>query len=63
METAPYWQGALAGAFVATAGLWWFRLILKDVQKLPRSTRFGVYALVWLAYFTLTLLVIDRTGG
>ena len=57
-ESAVY--AALAGALVATFGLWWFRLIMTNVRKLPKATRYGVYALVWLAYFILTLIVIGQ---
>ena len=51
---------ALAGALVASLGLWWFRLVMTGVKKLPKTTRYGVYALIWLAYFILTLLVGGR---
>ena len=27
---------------------------------MPKTTRYGVYALVWLAYFILTMIVIGR---
>ncbi len=50
-------------ALIASAGLWWFRLILPVVKKQPKETRFGVYAIVWLAYFILTMIVIDRSGA
>ncbi len=54
---------ALVGAIVASLGLWWFRLILPVVRRQPKTTRFGVYALVWLAYFILTIMVINRSGA
>lgn len=54
---------SLVAAAVASAGLWWFRLVLPVVRKQPKTTRFGVYALVWLAYFILTILVINRSGA
>ncbi|WP_375201927.1 hypothetical protein [Hyphococcus sp.] len=53
----------LVAALIASAGLWWFRLILPVVKKQPKETRFGVYAIVWLAYFILTMIVIDRSGA
>ena len=53
--------GAIASAvIVATAGLWWFAVILKDVRRLPRATRWGIYALVWLAYFILVMLLATQ---
>jgi hypothetical protein len=53
----------LVAAGIATLGLWWFRLVLPVVRRQPKATRFGVYALVWLAYFILTMIVISRSGG
>lgn len=53
----------IAAAVIASIGLWWFRLILPAVRKQEKTTRYGVYALVWLAYFILTLIVIGRSGG
>ncbi len=50
-------------AAIASGGLWWFRLILPVIRKQPRTTRLGVYALVWLAYFILTIMVINRSGA
>lgn len=56
--------GALAAsALVATAGLWWFRRILQDVRKLPAPTKIGIYVLVWLAYFVVTMALAARTMG
>ncbi|HOP19360.1 MAG TPA: hypothetical protein PLV61_00965 [Parvularculaceae bacterium] len=56
--------GALvASALVATAGLWWFRRILQEVRRLPAPTRIGIYVLVWLAYFVLTMVLAARTMG
>ena len=49
---------ALVAAGIATLGLWWFRLMLPVVRRQSKTTRYGVYALVWLAYFILTLIVI-----
>ena len=53
----------LVAALIACLGLWWFRLVLPVVRKQPQVTRFGVYALVWLAYFILTIMVINRSGA
>ena len=53
---------ALGAALIATFGLWWFRLVLTGVRKLPKSSRYGVYALVWLASFILTLIIIGQTA-
>jgi hypothetical protein len=54
---------AVVAAIVATAGLWWFLLLLKkETSRLPAATRYGVYALVWLAYFVLTLFIAQRIG-
>jgi len=49
-------------SLIATAGLWWFRMVLKSVRRLATPTRFGVYAAVWLAYFILIIIVIGKTG-
>ena len=54
---------ALVAAAIACVGLWWFRLILPVIKKQPKLTRFGVYAIVWLAYFILTMIMIGRSGG
>lgn len=62
MDGAQLGAGAVAAA-VATFGLFWFRMILKELRRLPKTTRFGIYALVWLAYFVLTMLVINQAGG
>ncbi len=48
---------------IATGGLWWFTMILKTVRQLPNLTKYGVYALIWLAYFVLVLLIIRQSGG
>ena len=52
----------VAGAVIATLGLWWFRLVLGGIKKLPPTTRYGVYALIWLAYFIATLVLASQTG-
>jgi len=51
---------AIAAALVATLGLWWFRLIMKNVREMPKTTRFGIYALIWLAYFVAVMLLVQR---
>lgn len=50
-------------AVIATLGLWWFRFILKDVRRLPKVTRYGIYALIWLAYFVLIMILAARRTG
>ncbi len=55
--------GAGVAAVIACLGLWWFRLLLPAVRQQPKPTRYGVYGLVWLAYFILTMLVIGRSAG
>lgn len=56
---SDYQIGAGIAAFaIASLGLWWFRLVLKDVRKMPKMTRTGIYALIWLAYFVAVVLVI-----
>ena len=52
-----------AAALIATLGLVWFAWILKDVRKLPAATRYGVYALIWLAYFVVVMLLAAQRGG
>ena len=48
----------LVAALIATAGLWWFRMVLKDwLLRQSQALRWGVYAIVWLAYFTLIILL------
>ncbi|WP_411816686.1 hypothetical protein [Hyphococcus sp. DH-69] len=59
----PVIMAVIVAIIIATGGLWWFRLILPVVRKQPKTTRFGVYALVWLAYFILTMILIGRSGG
>lgn len=48
-------------AIIATAGLWWFQYMLKDIRKLPRTTRYGIYAIIWLAYFILVMILAAQT--
>jgi hypothetical protein len=43
-------------------GLWWFQLVLPAVRKLPKITRHGVYAAIWLAYFILSMILIKNAS-
>ena len=58
-------QAAIAAFIVACGGTWWFYAILTNIRKMPMATRLGVYALVWLAYFIVTMLIIGQStaGG
>ncbi|MEL7485723.1 MAG: hypothetical protein AAGJ87_00750 [Pseudomonadota bacterium] len=52
--------GAVAvAALIAAAGTFWFRMVLKN-WLLGRDApfRFGLYALIWLAYFMLVLILV-----
>ena len=55
MEDAPSQASIFfVAALIATAGLWWFRMVLKKwLLSRDKSLRFGLYALIWLAYFVL----------
>jgi len=53
---------AVVSAAIASVGLWWFRLVLPQVRNQPKNTRYGVYALIWLAYFILSMMLIGRAG-
>jgi len=53
---------AIVSAAIASAGLWWFRLVLPVVQKQPKNIRYTVYALIWLAYFILAMILIGRAA-
>jgi len=57
-ESAIY--AVITATIISSLGLWWFRLILPGVKKKPKAMRYGVYALIWLAYFILTLVVIGQ---
>ena len=52
---------ALGAAIVASFGLWWFRLIMKNLRETNAVTRYGIYALIWLAYFVAMMLLITRS--
>ncbi|MGE0408252.1 MAG: hypothetical protein AB7P23_03195 [Amphiplicatus sp.] len=54
------WGAAVAAGLVASLGLWWFHFMLKGLKSLPRATRYGVYAGVWLAYFILVMMLASR---
>ena len=53
----------LVAALIASAGVWWFRLILPVIKKQPKTTRLGVYAILWLAYFILIMIMIGRSSA
>lgn len=57
MPDHPLYAG-IAAAVVASLGLWWFRVILTEIKKQPKATRYGIYAAIWLAYFILTMMVL-----
>jgi len=59
-EAASY--AIIAGVIIASVGLWWFWLVLPSVKTMRKTVRFGIYSLVWLAYFILTLIVIGKTS-
>jgi len=52
-----------ASAIVATAGLWWFSMIMKNLKRSPPATRLGIYVLVWLAYFVLMMILAERISA
>ena len=54
---------AMVATIIATFGLWWFRLLMPMIKKQSKITRMGVYAVVWLAYFILTMMVIARNAA
>ncbi len=60
-QSAVY--AGIAAIIIASFGLWWFRLVMTSVKKQPKATRYGIYALVWLAYFIATLVMIGQSGG
>ncbi|HXI88254.1 MAG TPA: hypothetical protein VNH64_12400 [Parvularculaceae bacterium] len=49
-------------AVVATAGLWWFAHILRDLKRAEPLIRYGLYAAVWFAYFGLVVILASRAG-
>lgn len=51
----------LVAALIATGGLWWFRMVLKGrLLNMQKTTRFGVYALIWLAYFIPVVILASQ---
>ena len=60
--SGPAGAGVSAG-IVATVGTWWFAMVLKGLKQLPQTTRWGVYALIWLAYFILTTILMRQLGA
>lgn len=61
MPDSPAYIAAIPAGIIATLGLWWFHFMMKDFMgRQPRATRWGVYALIWLAYFVLVMLLALR---
>jgi len=56
-------SAVFVSSLIATAGLWWFRLMLPAMKKAALPIRFAVYGGVWLAYFVLIWLLIQAQGG
>lgn len=50
-------------ALVATAGLWWFAFVLKDLKRANPVIRYSLYAAIWLAYFALVVVLAARAGS
>jgi len=51
----------MVAALIATAGLWWFRMVLKQrLLRMQPMLRFGVYALIWLAYFIPVVILASQ---
>lgn len=48
---------------IATGGLWWFNKMLPSVRTMSAITRYGLYTLIWLAYFIAILMIIQKTGS
>ena len=60
-ENAPIFAVA---ALVSCAGAWWFHMILKErMATLETSVKYSVYALIWLAYFILIVLLATQSGA
>ncbi len=53
----------ISAAIVASLGAWWFAFVLKGLRQLSPVQRRIVYLAVWLAYFILTMVLIDQVGG
>ncbi|MEL7489267.1 MAG: hypothetical protein AAGJ73_01000 [Pseudomonadota bacterium] len=55
---------AMVAALIAFAGLWWFRMVLKErLLAMRPGLRFGLYALIWLAYFTVIIILAMQSGA
>jgi hypothetical protein len=52
-----------SSVIVATLGTVWFAYVLKGLRARPATTRYAIYALIWLAYFVLMNIVITKSGG
>ncbi|MEL6111411.1 MAG: hypothetical protein AAFR20_01280 [Pseudomonadota bacterium] len=48
---------------IATVGLWWFDKVLPSVRTQRPPVRLGLYAGIWLAYFVVIMILIDRTAA
>lgn len=54
----------MVAALIATGGLWWFRMVLKErLLAMQSGLRFGLYALIWLAYFIVIIVLAGRGGA
>ncbi|MEO0613628.1 MAG: hypothetical protein AAFY83_09960 [Pseudomonadota bacterium] len=55
-----------ANIFVATliacVGLWWFDKVLPSLRTKNTPMRLSLYAGIWLAYFVVIMILIDRTA-
>ena len=50
-------------ALIASAGVWWFRMVLKNrLLAMTPTMRFGLYALIWLAYFIPVVILASQPG-
>ncbi|MEO0398262.1 MAG: hypothetical protein AAF224_02440 [Pseudomonadota bacterium] len=53
--------GALISAFIiACLGTGWFAYVLRGLKNLSASARYGLYCLIWLAYFVLAWILATR---
>jgi len=53
----------LSAAIVASLGTWWFAFVLKGLKDISSSQRLIVYGSIWLAYFVLMMILIDRLAA
>ena len=52
--------GFISAALVATIGSIWFAYVLKGLKQMAPAPRAIVYGAIWLAYFVLMTVLIDR---